>query len=118
MRRSRFVVLIAGCALAGVASPIAADNLDVPPPVTWAWSAPTDGAPVHHYEVELAIDEEPFALHSVTYQTRFTLSDVDYMQLYRIRVCAVSAEGRKGPYSEVSEPFIAELPEPPRPPGG
>jgi hypothetical protein len=116
MRRSLGPVLLLSIVLSlGAALTAVADPLDNPPPVTWAWSEPTSGPPVDHYRVELRVDDDDWVFQGTTTETSFTLDVLAYLFRYRLRVQAV-ADGVRGPYSPVSETYVAELPEPPSPP--
>lgn len=78
-------------------------------PISFHWSPPVDGAPVHHYVVYASQDDESYRYTSVTMDTTFVL-EAELGVEYRIRVSGVSATGDEGVMSRPSE--VTFLPEP------
>lgn len=77
-------------------------------PVTLTWTAPTDGAPVHHYKIYWAIDGEDFREAAETDGTSAVI-DCQVGSTYRFRVSGVSEYGLEGVLSESSDPVdVAE----------
>lgn len=71
---------------------------------TYSWTPPTTGSPVHHYEVQTSTDA------GVTWSTRGAPTTASMAltlnvgSTYLVRVRAVDAQNRPGPWSASSDP--------------
>lgn len=80
---------------------------------TYTWTAPTEGSAVVSYEVEVSYTNgTSWALHTTTTTASVVIS-VPALQTILVRVRAVDALGRKGLFSNPSDPYFAD----PGPPG-
>lgn len=104
-KRAVFLALtLAAGALAGGALAQPESGLDDPEnraeAMTFVWTAPTTGSPVAKYEVQ--IRQGGAASTDITNREVFTTEvtfPVDWMTLYEVRVRAVDAANRAGPWS-------------------
>lgn len=97
----KIVVLAALTALAipGLAPAQTIDTMSV----SYQWSAPTTGSTVDHYVVEHEINgSNSWTTEGQTDTNSYTL-ELTVGQSHRIRVAAVDAEGRQGPWSVPSD---------------
>lgn len=106
------VVLLLVTALAGVAVtgnwPWEKNADHDPQPMTFEWDPPVGGSAVVLYEVEIRESRpttEATVVRRTTDTNRVTF-DVRWLYLYEVRVRGVDAEGRKGPWSEWSDPPV------------
>lgn len=106
MIRCMFLALVAVLALAGGA--LAQES------VQYTWTAPTTGSPVEYYVVEHSVDGGAFVEIAQSPSTNYTLV-AEYEKQHMIRVQGVDAYGRKGVYSETSEPYTPTLGAPGQP---
>ena len=80
--------------------------------VEFTWTMPTTGTPVHHYLVQVLVNERDTLFYDPV-MTESIMLPVVYGNKYRIRVAAVDAYEIQGPLSIWSLPYIPE----PAPPG-
>lgn len=109
----KIVVLAALTALAvpGLALAQTVDTMTV----SYQWTAPTTGSAVVYYVVEHDVDgSNDWQPEGQTDTNSFTL-DLAVGQAHRIRVAAVDAEGRQGPWSVASDPYTPDLGAPGQP---
>ncbi len=104
--RSLVLAMIALTALAGAA--IAQED------VQYTWSPPSTGSIVEHYVVEHSVDGGAFVEIAQVSAATYTLS-ADFEQEHRVRVAGVDSWGRKGAYSEASDPYTPSLGAPGQP---
>ncbi len=105
-RRSTSRILAAGFLLLLLAPSLASAQ---GVPVNLRWTAPTEGAPVDHYDVYAVLgDGEPIFLDS-EFETSFTLN-AEFGVRYKIGVRGVSPYGLVGPMSELSDEIYFALP--------
>lgn len=75
--------------------------------VHYTWTPPTTGSAVHHYLVQHSINGGEWAqLASVT-AAAYDLVATN-LESHQIRVCAVDAIDRPGPWSEPSDPYTPD----------
>lgn len=83
--------------------------------VTYTWSAPTTGSPVDHYVVQHSEDGGSWiTVESALANNTYVLTAA-YDVEHAVRVAAVDAEGRQGPWSIASEPYTPTLGAPGQP---
>ena len=111
-------IILALIAVAGVLVGAAAASAQTVVEAIAEWGAPTVGTPVVDYVVQLSADGGDWQTVANTPDTVYDV-DLDAGHSYRIRVAGIDAEGRQGPFSLPSEPYVAgELdPGPPGVPG-
>lgn len=73
-----------------------------------SWTAPTTGSPAVSYVLQLSVDGGPFVTYGTTETTSLSLT-LDNLKTYIARVAGVDALGRQGPWSEDSDPYLADL---------
>ncbi|MFO7654566.1 MAG: hypothetical protein R6X25_12215 [Candidatus Krumholzibacteriia bacterium] len=83
--------------------------------LSYTWSPPSTGSAVHHYIVQHSVNGGPFTtvaslVSSNSYDLEATIGDE-----HAIRVAAVDAQNRIGPYSPSSDPFTAAIGPPGQP---
>ena len=76
--------------------------------VEFTWTMPTTGTPVHHYLVQVLVNERDTLFYGPV-MTESIMLPVVYGNKYRIRVAAVDAAGIQGPMSIWSQPDSPEL---------
>lgn len=110
--------ILALVAVAGVLFGAAAASAQTTVEATAEWGAPTAGTPVVNYIVQFSSDGGAWETVANTPDTSYGAS-LEAGHSYRVRVAGVDAEGRQGPFSLPSEPYVAgELdPGPPGAPG-
>jgi hypothetical protein len=102
----KLVVLAALTALA-IPGPAHAQTVDTMS-VSYQWTAPTTGSDVVHYVVEHEINgSNVWTTEGQTDTNSYTL-DLTVGQTHRVRVAAVDAEGRQGPWSVPSDPHTPD----------
>lgn len=106
--------LVLGClALFAIGATAARAQAEVE--ATAVWGAPTTGTPVDYYVLQHSVNGSAWttvaAPVDATYAFQVTTGDS-----HQVRVAGVDAEGRQGPYSLPSDPFIPGSTEP-GPPG-
>lgn len=108
MKRMMIILMLVLCS-AGMA--LAQTGNDV----NFMWGAPTTGSPVDYYVFESSVNGGAFAYVATVTDTTYTFF-AEALNVYIVRVVAVDAQDRHGPYSENSEPLILDF-GPPGPPG-
>ena len=83
--------------------------------VTYTWTAPTTGSPVDHYVVQHSVNGAPFVTIDVNVSTNTYILTASYEDEHLIRVAAVDASGRQGPWSVASDPYTPTLGAPGQP---
>ncbi|MEN8006187.1 MAG: hypothetical protein ABFS42_04190 [Candidatus Krumholzibacteriota bacterium] len=83
-------------------------NSQSAPDTEFTWTAPTTGTAVHHYVVEVLINERDTRVFDPVPSESIMLPVV-YGNKYRVRVAAVDAAGVQGPHSLWSLPYTPEL---------
>ena len=83
-------------------------NSQSAPDVEFSWTAPTIGTPVHHYVVEVLVNERDTQIFD-SVPSESLMLPVIYGNKYRLRVAAVDAAGIQGPQSIWSQPYTPEL---------
>jgi len=78
------------------------------PDVEFTWTAPTTGTAVHHYTVEVLINERDTQVFD-SVPSESLMLPVIYGNKYRLRVAAVDAAGVQGIMSLWSQPYTPEL---------
>ncbi len=82
--------------------------------VNYQWTAPETGSPVNHYVVQQSVNggawEQVATASGNTYTLTATIGDA-----HSIRVAAVDADDRQGPYSVASDPYTPDLGNPGQP---
>lgn len=78
------------------------------PAVDYNWTAPESGTPVHHYVVQLLINDVDIVTVDPVF-SRTVRVDVIYGNKYMVRVAAVDANGNWSSYSSWSVPYTPEL---------
>ncbi len=106
----RLVFFVTLCGLLGLgwSHKTALGGIETAPAAEYIWTAPDYGTPVHHYVVEILVND----LDIVTMDpvpSEYVSVDVVYGNKYRVRVAAVDAAGRRGGYSPWSAPYTPEL---------
>ncbi len=71
---------------------------------TYSWTAPTTGSPVHHYEVQRSSDNGTSWTSVTTTTTASVVLALNVGTTYLVRVRALDAQGRAGPWSASSDP--------------
>jgi hypothetical protein len=84
-------------------------------PVNYQWTAPTTGAPVHHYVIEHSVDGGAWTVIGTADTNTYTLT-ANVGESHRIRVAGVDADNRMGTFSVPSEAYVPQL-DPPGQPG-
>jgi hypothetical protein len=109
----RFTPLIMGVLIAFLAL-VPTVSAQTVTEVSYTWTPPTTGSPVHHYVVEHSVNGGPFVqiatASSNSYILPATVGDT-----HQIRVAGVDIQERQGPFSEPSEPYTPELGPPGQP---
>ena len=76
----------------------------------YVWTAPVEGSPVHHYVVCVSMDNG----ECVQLMVEPTITTVELSfesnTVYTVKVAAVDADGRQGPWSLESDPYSYQLP--------
>lgn len=85
--------------------------------VTYTWTPPLTGNPVDHYVVELSVDGGAFLSYTPTEPVTLEAVAMEYGfgHTYQIRVAGVDAQGRQGPFSEPSDPYLPDAGAPGQP---
>ena len=83
-------------------------NSQSAPDVEFSWTAPTVGSAVHHYIVEVLVNERDTRIFD-SVPSESIMLPVIYGNKYRLRVAAVDAAGIQGPHSLWSQPYTPEL---------
>lgn len=99
-------LILALVAAAGVLFGAAAASAQTTVEATAEWGAPTTGTPVVDYVVQLSADGGTWETIANTPDTIYGV-DLETGHSYRVRVAGIDAEGRQGPWSLPSEPYIA-----------
>ena len=103
------VVLILGV---GIGTALVQENKvfdsQAAPDTEFTWTPPTTGTPVHHYVVEVVINERETEVYDPVSSESIMLP-VTYGNKYRVRVAAVDAVDVQGPFSLWSQPYTPEL---------
>lgn len=83
--------------------------------VDWTWTAPTEGAPVVYYVIEVSVNGGAFAPAGTVAENAWTMMDLVHGNTYIVRVAGVDALDRMGPFSAESDPYThdAGAPGPP-----
>jgi len=81
-------------------SPASAEQL------SWSWTAPVDGTPVHHYVVRVSVDDSAFYLLTQEPTTPTITINQEPNREYRLQVAGVDIEGHQGGWSLVSDPDV------------
>ncbi len=78
--------------------------------VTWTWTAPTTGTPVHHYVVEVRVEGGSWVrLTTEPTDNRITMDQTANL-VYEVRVAGVDAQGHQGVWSPISDPDVYGAP--------
>lgn len=95
------------CSLIG--NPVNAHDPHKTPSLQYTWT-PASG-PVDHYKVYVSVNNGAFVVAGETSDATpaYTLA-AGVSGAYRVKVQAVNAQGRIGPFSEVSDPVTVDLP--------
>jgi hypothetical protein len=83
-------------------------------PVNYNWTAPSTGSPVDHYIVEHSVNGGTWTLVATATENSYTLTATTG-QSHQIRVAAVDADDRQGPYSLSSDPYMPDAGAPGQP---
>ncbi len=78
------------------------------PAAEYTWTAPTYGTPVHHYVVQILVNDVDTLTIDPVFSEQYTV-DVIYGNKYLVRVAAVDAAGIQGGYSSWAVPYTPEL---------
>jgi hypothetical protein len=84
---------------------------DSAPDEVYSWTAPTDGGSVHHYVAEVYVNRSKTLVFDNLTTTTLQFP-AEYGDDYMVRVAAVNAENRQGPWSNWSEPYMVEVDSP------
>lgn len=76
--------------------------------LTWNWSAPTTGSAVHHYVVQSSSNATTWTTLTTQPTTNSVTLSCPVGVNIQIRVAGVDAQGRQGPWSEASDPFVPD----------
>lgn len=77
--------------------------------ITYTWTAPTTGSPVHHYVVQASFNGGQFStVAGLEPTTRTATITAPVGVPVQVRVAGVDAQNRQGPYSEASDPFVPD----------
>ncbi len=82
--------------------------------VSYSWTAPTTGSAVDHYVVEQSIDGGNWAQIATASTNSYTLA-ATVSHAHQIRVAAVDASDRQGPYSVASDSYTPDAGAPGQP---
>ncbi len=80
-------------------------------PISFHWSPPSDGAPVHHYSVYISRNDDAFHYVTSFIDTTFVLQAELGIE-YRVRVSGVSEAGLEGELSLPSDVVFLPAPQP------
>ncbi len=83
-------------------------------PVSYSWSAPTDGSPVDHYVIQHSVNGGTFTQIATSASNSYTLT-ATVGQTHQIRVAGVDAQSRQGGYSLPSDAYTPDLGAPGQP---
>lgn len=83
--------------------------------VTYTWTAPTSGSPVHHYVVQHSVNGQPYVTIDDDLAGTSLAITLSYEDEHVVRVAAVDSQGRQGPYSVPSDPYTPTLGAPGQP---
>jgi len=92
-------------ATAVLATPASAQTTTIN--VSYTWTAPTTGSPVHHYVVEAKYGTANFTQVGTTTTNSYTLAAAVGVA-HQIRVAGVDAQDRQGPYSAASDAYTPD----------
>ena len=87
---------------------IALGDIEAAPAVGYIWTAPEYGTPVHHYVIEILVNDLDIVTIDPVPSAQVSV-DVVYGNKYRVRVAAVDAAGNRGGFSPWSAPYTPEL---------
>lgn len=107
-----FVLVLSTGFLSLVPGSLAQPDIGFADDIVFRWTAPTSGTPVVSYDVQVRTIGTGDVIHRGILETEFTLTEVQYMKKYQIRVRGVDGDDRRGPWSQWSEEESRELPEP------
>lgn len=82
--------------------------------VSYTWTAPTSGSPVHHYVVQHSVNGGSWTQIDTASSNSYTLS-ARMGESHRIRVAGVDAQDRQGPYSQASDAYTPDAGAPSQP---
>jgi hypothetical protein len=80
--------------------------------LSYSWTPPTTGTPVARYEVFVQFDTQEFSLIDSTTTVPHVEFPAPLGKQVVVMVRGVDANGHRGPFSQPSEPFTAEVPDP------
>lgn len=102
------LVILLGVGIAGAQFAEKLFSKDSAPDEVYSWTAPTTGAPVHHYVAEVLVNRTDTLVFDNLPTTTLQFP-AKYGDDYMVRVAAVSAENRRGPWSNWSVPYMVEV---------
>lgn len=83
-------------------------ELETIPATEYSWTAPVNGTPVHHYIVQVRVNN--IELREYNYIPTASIQlQFEYGTKYEVRVAAIDAEGHRGGYSPWSLAYSPEL---------
>jgi hypothetical protein len=105
------VVIILAVGIAGAQLKDKLFSKDAAPNEVYSWTAPTTGAPVHHYIAEVLVNRTDTLVFDNIPTTTISFP-AEYGDDYMVRVAAVSADNLQGPWSNWSAPYMVEVESP------
>jgi len=82
----------------------------------YAWNTPAGGSPVHHYIVEISVNDGPWVEIGTSPEPVFTYQS-QVGEVVRLRVAGVDEQGRQGPFSDPSPSYTIGIVDGPGQPG-
>ena len=83
-------------------------ELETIPATEYVWTAPPKGTPVHHYFLQVRVNNSEFREYDFI-PTESILLQLEYGNKYEVRVAAVDADGRRGGFSSWSIAYSPEF---------
>ncbi len=83
-------------------------DMETIPATEYTWQAPKEGSRVHHYIVQVRVNNSELREYRFVPETSILLQ-FEYGQKYEVRVAAVDEEDRRGGYSAWSIAYSPEL---------
>lgn len=107
MNRALKLMIAVACA-AALLVPLMVGGQTTSLPVTYTWTAPADGSPVHHYVVQTSANGTTWTtLAAQPTTTSATIAAPVGVQIL-VRVAGVDALARQGVWSATSDPFVPD----------
>lgn len=110
-KRTLPIIFLAGLVICAFA---AAAQAQTETTVNYTWTAPTTGSAVDHYVVEHSIDGGNWTQVATVSTNTYSLT-ATYGNAHQIRVAAVDASSRQGPFSQASNAYTPDAGAPGQP---